>query len=241
MLGDLGYENATARTGVDDFTGAVHADSWVRVHGYSIDLHARLAGCHAPPEAVWERLRRDRDAIEVGGRRAAILGRPALALHLATHAAQHGPGDAKAIADLRRGIERWPPEDWRAAADLARELRATAAFGAGLRVVDEGARLAAQLELPETAEAEWQIRHRDLRPRGASHLEAFAGAADLRSRARVVRRALLPDPRWIASEYPWAAGSRVRLAGGYARHLLRAPGWAVRALRYRGRARRATR
>lgn len=232
LLVDLGYRNATARRGVDDLTGVIHADTWIRGNDVGVDLHTRLPGCLATPAAAWERLRVDSDAIDVGGHRVAILGRSALALHLAIHAAQHGPSDLKAIGDLRRGIERWTLEDWRAAAAIAKELRATAALTAGLRLIDEGAALAVELGLAPSALADWEVRNPHLRPRGASHLDAFVRARGVRSRARLVRRALLPHSRWIAWEYPWSTANRLCMTGGYALHLARAPSWAARALRY---------
>ena len=162
-----------------------------------------------------------------------------LALHLATHAAQHGPDDLKAIGDLTRGLERWPLTAWRAAASLATELEATRNFAAGLRLVPNGADVADELGLPPTDELDWAIRHRDLRPRGTFHFQALARARGARARADVLRRSLLPSREWIAWEYPWAHRSRARLVAAYGAHLLRAPLWAARAWRYRSRERRA--
>jgi hypothetical protein len=60
----------------------------------------------------------------------------------------------------------------------------------------------------------------------------------LRERAQVVRRALLPSRAWITWEMRWAARGRVYLAAAYGLHVLRAPLWALRALRFRrGRSR----
>jgi hypothetical protein len=49
----------------------------------------------------------------------------------------------------------------------------------------------------------------------------------------VLRRSLKPDRRWIAVEYASAKRGGLWLALGYARHLVRAPLWAVRAWRFR--------
>ncbi len=223
----------------------LHAETWSRRveagpgSPLLIDLHWRLPGCEAPADAAWEVLAPRRSSIELNGRETAVLDREGLALHLAIHAAQHGPDDLKAIGDLTRGLERWPLEVWRSAGSLAAELVATPAFAAGLRLVPIGAERADELGLPPTDELDWAIRHRDLRPRGTFHLEALTRARGARARADVLRRSLLPTRQWIAWQYPWAAGSRVRLVAAYGAHLLRTPVWAGRAWRYRNRERRS--
>jgi hypothetical protein len=141
------------------------------------------------------------------------------------------------MADLARGIERWPRADWEAAGQLARDVDGMAVFGAGLRMLPEGERLAAELRLPETAAATWEIVNRASRPRGTFHLRALADAGTMRERASVIRRSLFPTRRWIELHYRWSAHSPLLLPAAYAAHLLRAPVWALRAWRYRRRGR----
>jgi hypothetical protein len=236
------YRNVSATTyfGVDDVAGVQHAETWNRRGEQGpllIDLHWRLPGCDAPPPAQWEALSRAHDWMDLEGARVAVPARPALALHLAIHAAQHGGGDLKAMADLGRGVERWPPEVWRSAAGLADELEGMDVFAAGLRLLPEGERLAAELDLPETATATWEIVNRASRPRGTFHLRAFSEARGARERADVLRRSLFPTRRWIELHHRWAARSPLLLPAAYLAHLLRAPVWALRAWRYRRRAR----
>jgi len=244
-LSELGYTNTTAGWGITDVAGAVHADVWVRrsqaIGPLMIDLHSRLAGVQVSPQAAWDALSSRRASIELNGRQAAVLGREGLALHLATHAAQHGPDELKPLADLAYGLDHWPPGVWVGAAGLAGELNAVGAFAAGLRLVPAGAALAGHLELPATDDVEWQMLHRDERPRGTYHMQALAEARGLRERAQVLRRSLLPSREWIVWQDPRAANSRIRLAAARARHIMRAPGWALRAWRFRRRARRAAR
>jgi Uncharacterised nucleotidyltransferase len=242
-LTGAGYNHAEEVFGIDDMGEILHAETWSRGVDAGpggpllVDLHWRLPGCEASADAAWEVLAPRRSSIELNGRETAVLDREGLALHLAIHAAQHGPDDLKAIGDLTRGLERWPLALWRAAAALAAELEATPAFAAGLRLVPIGAERADELGLPPTDELDWAIRHRDLRPRGTFHLEALARARGVRGRADVLRRWLLPTRQWIAWQYPWAARSRVRLFAAYGAHLLRTPVWAMRAWRYRSRER----
>jgi hypothetical protein len=240
-LAALGYENLTKRAGVDEFTGALHAETWHSSTRMPVDLHWRLAGCGAPPEKAWPCLFEGRQTVLVAGCAAPVLSRAGLALHLATHAAQHGPRDVKAIGDLERGVDRWPLDDWQAAARLAVAVEGVESLAAGLRLCPQGVALAETLGLPPSAELSWTIVNRGSRPRGTFHLEAFRRAGGPRDAIRVVRRSLLPSRVWIRREYSWAGGSGPRLAAGYARHLLRAPAWAASAWRYRRRARRAAR
>jgi hypothetical protein len=239
ILADLGFENIVAVQGVDDSLGAVPAETWQRErHLLGVDLHARLPGCAAAPERAWPRLYGGRQVITVAGMETPVLGQAGLALHLAIHAAQHGTDDLKAMGDLERGIERWPLADWQAAAELAAQVGATGTLAAGLRLTAAGKALAAALSLPDARELAWEIENRGERPRGTFHLHALRDARTPAEAAAVIRKALFPKPDWIRREYRWAAGGRLGLAAGYARHMLRAPAWAARAWGYRRRMRR---
>jgi hypothetical protein len=242
VLADLGYANLRELQGIDDTAGSLHADTWARsIPGFgnvTIDLHWRLEGCDAPPDVAWGVLCERSEFIEVSGSRIATLDRSGLALHLALHAAQHGPGDLKAMGDLQRGVERWPADVWRDAAQLSRRLNATETFAAGLRLLPESAVVAADLGLPTADSILWTIAHRDARPRGTFHVQALSEARGARERAGVLRRALLPQAAWIVWEYRWAAGGRLRLLAAYGLHMLRSPALAARAWRFRRSAQR---
>jgi hypothetical protein len=244
VLMALGYANTTAQRGVEDIGGAVHADTWVRrdqrIGPLMVDLHARLPGVQASADAAWAVLADRRDTIAVGGREAQVLGRDGLALHVATHAAQHGLWDPKPIADLTYALDHWPAHIWQDAARLAAELEAVDAFAVGLRLVGAGARLAEELELPRSERIEWEMENRAMRPRGTFHLAALMEARG-RERLSVLRRVFFPKREWIVWEDPRAAHGGVRLMAARLRHLLRTPVWALRAVKYRRRARRAGR
>ena len=243
-LESIGYRRIGAGI-IDDVAGVLHAETWVRraptaeLGHHLIDLHWRIYGCDAPAELVWEVLAPRRASIDLGPRPAPTLDRAGLALHMATHAAQHGPDSLKPIADLARGIERWPEDVWRDAAKLAAQLEGTPAFAAGLRLLPAGAELAGDLGLPPTDELTWAILNREARPRGAFQLDALSRARGFRKRANILRRSLFPNREWVIAHHPWAGAGRIPLAGAYAMHLTRAPVWAARAWRYRRRERRA--
>ena len=240
-LGDLGYRSVTELQGVDNVGGYLHADMWSRMvtdfGNLTVDVHWRLEGCEASPGTVWRALSANPTLIDLGGRRVRAPNRPGLALHLALHAAQHGPEDRKAIGDLERGLERWPPETWRSAAGLAVELRAVNAFAAGLRLAPGGDEVARRLDLPAADAVMWEKADPSDRPRGAFHLRAFADAHGVSERLGILRRSLLPKRAWIEWNYPWATTSRYRLIAAYCLHMLRAPLWAARAWQFRRRGR----
>jgi hypothetical protein len=243
ILADLGYRNAEERTGIDDVAGIMYSETWVRpaVDDESwlhIDLHWRLAGSEAPPGVTWNALAARHTWIDLAGGRAPVPSLGGLAMHVALHAAQHARD--KPMTDLALGLERWPPETWQEAADLARELEATEAFAAGLRLLPAGTTMARELDLPATDELSWAILHSDTRPRGTFHLQAFADAQSLGERLDVLRRSLLPRREWIVSQYPWARNTgALLLIAAYGVHLVRAPAWAGRAWRFARQARRA--
>jgi sarcosine oxidase gamma subunit len=241
-LRDLGYVSGEAVRGVDDVAGVVPGEAWVRATEteYSeVDLHRWLPGAQADPTAAWSSLLARSTWIELSGRKAAVLDRGGQAMHLAMHAAQHGPAFTKPLDELALALERWPGDVWDSAATLAGEIGGLQAFAAGLRLLPRGRAEAERLGLPPTAELDWMIRHRWSRPRGTFHLGALANAQGLAGRLDVLRRALFPGRAWMTFEYRWARRGGIYLALAYALHVVRAPVWAARAWLFTQRARRA--
>lgn len=236
VLSTLGYTNVIAERGIEDVADVLHAEAWSRldaeIGNVMVDLHWKLYGCLAPADLAWDTLRTGAEPVTVAGNVVLRPGRPALALHAALHLAQHGPGDAKAAADLSLAVARWELGLWQEAAQLAVTLGATDALAIGLRLLPEGERLADMLGVFPTERASWEMAHRDARPRGAHHLGALSEARTWRARAGVLRRALLPRPAWIRAEMRWAHRSPGHLAAAYMLHVLRTPLWAARALRF---------
>src|ERR1700722_12004432 len=131
LLERLGFRDGWAEVAHPNLEGFA-SHPWVRETD-NIDLHATLAGIEVDFARAWSGLSRDTVEVPVGGRPVRALGEPARALHLALHAAHHHEG--KPMHDLERGIGRLPRGVWEAAATLAAELEATAAFATGLRLV----------------------------------------------------------------------------------------------------------
>ncbi|MDQ3936609.1 MAG: nucleotidyltransferase family protein, partial [Actinomycetota bacterium] len=148
-LASLGLE-----IGLDhvDHPGLVepHAQEWGRPGGPRVvDLHWRIAGVEAPPQAAWEILSARTEPMLVGGEPAEALRAEGVALLVAVHASGHGRTHDRSMQDLERAVERLGVDTWASAARLAAELEATEAFAAGLRLVPAGERLASELGLPE--------------------------------------------------------------------------------------------
>jgi hypothetical protein len=125
-----------------------HATAWVRDRDrFTIDLHHTLPLVHATANEVWSALAAHRTAITLVDSPATTLDRTASALLIALHAAHHGPSWSRARTDLQRACELLERDCWRAAAQLARDLKAETAMGVGLGTTPEGAALAHDLGL----------------------------------------------------------------------------------------------
>ncbi len=173
-LRGLGYANASSATG-----DRRHRRRCARAHvdtGYAgvddqsmIDLHRWLPGAGRRRRSAWEALAARRTWIEIGGRRAAVLDRAGQAMHLAMHAAQHGPAyrTACSMSSRSRSSAGRPTSGTLPRSSPRRSTRprhSRRAFACCQRV----RRWRERLGLPSTAELDWKIRHRQ---RG--HAERF--------------------------------------------------------------------
>ena len=126
-----------------------HGYAWRRAGScVAVDLHHTLPGVGGPPAVLWEALRPYTVSMSLHGTEIPALSAPALAFHVALHAAHHGIGGAKSLQDLDRALSRVGLDDWAAARTLAGCVDALDAFGTGLRMLPRGAVLASRLRLP---------------------------------------------------------------------------------------------
>ena len=202
-----------------------HASAWLRHRdGVSVDLHRTLVGVGVPDPECWQLLSADPGSLRIVDTEVLTLNEPARMLHVALHAAQHGPGRGQGIQDLNRTLERGDDQVWRDAAGLARSLHAEDALAAGLALSESGRALATRLELPSAGAAiDARLRAAGA-PSPALTFEALASAAGLRARAAIVWRKLVPPAEFMTHWDPAAERGGARLLWAYARR----PAWVLR-------------
>jgi hypothetical protein len=193
-----------------------HAVEWIRPgDSVAVDLHRTLPGARSDSEQVWAVLSADSGSVTTGGVEAMTLSCAGLALQVSLHAAQHGPDwGGPVTGDLQRALLRADEDTWRAAAILADRLGATAAFATGLRLHDDGAKLADRLGLPTSLPPDVALRMQGAPPVSLG-FEQIARAGGPVARTRVVARKVVPPRTFIRKWFPPAAHSRRGLVLGY--------------------------
>ena len=195
--------------------------------GANVDLHRTLPLVRVDPAAVWDALRAGADRMTVAGAEVNVPSRPALAFHVALHAAHHGTSGSAVHEDLRRALAAFGEDVWRGAHELARHLDAVDAFARGLAFRPEGAALAARLRLPAPRSRDVALAAQGP-PVTARGWNRLLGAHDRRERLRALRAALLPPPAYVRLWWGYRRRPNVPLPVMYAwrlGHLVRdAPG-----------------
>jgi hypothetical protein len=201
-----------------------HATAWIRDgDGLTVDLHRTLPGVGAEAEAAWRALSAVTETVVVAGYPSRALALPGRALHVALHAAQHGTGWARPMADLQRALEAGDDDLWLEAMALGAELEATEAFATGLRLVPAGTQLAARLQLPPSRSVDAELRAASSPPLALS-FEQLARAHGMRLRVQIVWHKFVPPAGFLRHWDPAAAVSRRGLLRAY----LRRPLWIMR-------------
>ena len=181
---------------------------WMRSNdGAALDLHQTLPGVEVSPETAWLLLSGETEVLTLRGVEVEVLNQPARALHLALHAADHGFTSDRPLKELALALGTLPEDLWREAADMAVPLEATAAFAAGLRLVPEGAELAARLCLPDNDSVEVALRASPA-TRHALGLQWLLQTQGLGAKASLLVRKLAPPPAYMR------AWSRLAQKGG---------------------------
>lgn len=231
LLRDLGFHDHLDPLGHP----RLESHSWMR-NGQSVDLHTTLIGIGTDPATVWRIFSRMTERQPVGTTTVKVLDETARALHVALHAAQHGREERKPLEDLARALEKLPTERWAAVAALAEQLRATEAFATGLRLVPEGAALAAELDLGAARSTDASLRIAPVPlAQGFEHLATTQG---VRARLRLILRELFPTPAFMHWWSPLARRGRLGLAAAYCWRPLWLAGRAVPGFRAWKQARR---
>jgi hypothetical protein len=182
----------------DDWHGRV----WQR-GPVSLDLHRRLAGTTAGAEEVFDLLLEDSEWLDLQRGRIRMPGAAARALHLALHAAQHGPSLTSPLEDLRRGLARIPEATWEEAAALAEAAGAREAFAAGLGLLPEGEAVRGPLGL--------ERRRHDPEPPVTAGLLRLSATPGVRAKLNLLASELFPTRAYLRGHVPLARQGRVGL------------------------------
>jgi hypothetical protein len=189
--------------------------SWRRASdGALVDLHVSLFSAEAAPPRLWEVLRARTRPLRVAGVEVDTPDEPALAFHVAVHAAQHGGEGGTPLGDLERALVVADERCWRQAAEIADALGAGAAFAAGLGLSPDGQRLARRLSLTPPGSSVVSLHARGAPPlvRGIEHL---AAAPNWRDRATFAFRKLFPRPAQLRARSRLARSGWIGTALAY--------------------------
>ena len=204
ILADLGFEPSLDETTMPTWWRA-HAVEWLRpADGAAVDLHRMLLGVGASPERAWRTFYDRAETIVIAGHRTPMLDMPSRTLHVALHAAQHGPQGGRARRDLEQALARLDGATWREAAELASSLDATPAFAAGLRLTPAGQAMADELQLPSGGPDDVALRALSAPPL-ALGFDQLAQAEGFRERLAILRYKILPPPTFMRT---WSARAR---------------------------------
>jgi putative nucleotidyltransferase-like protein len=239
VLRSLGFDQ---RLSVDETPGGrATSMHWTRrADDAEVDLHVALTGVFVAPELLWAELDSRTVVLTVAGEAVRILAAPARALHVALHAAQHGPQFPGPLRDLRCAFELVEPSVWDEAAGLAERLDARSAFAAGLRLEPAGAAVAARLDLPRPSSPETVLRAQGPVPL-ALGIEAFRGSPGWRPKSRMLFDELTPSPEFMRLWSGLARRGRLGLVAAYVWRPIWLLALLPRALRAEARARREAR
>ncbi len=192
-----------------------------REHRAIVDLHRNLPGVHADDQLLWATLSASTESITLGASSVRTLSEPGRLMHLALHAAQHG-GSHRDLEVLRRALAQVDEAVWRRAAELARQVDATAAFTQGLIMVPAGQELASKLGLGPPLDMDVELR-----ATGAVEALTVArllAAGGISARAALIRHKLFPPATFLRAWSPLARRGRLGLVLAY----LYRPIWVLR-------------
>jgi hypothetical protein len=216
VLGSLGFRR---EWGTLDHAGMQAPPSypWTR-RGLTVDLHEVLPGAGGPPQEVWGLLSRTTQALRVGGREVAVLGLSERLVHLALHAAHHGPDVERPLEDLRRALRAMPARDWAEAARTAESLGAGGAFVDGLSMLPEGRGRLRELGMEARRSVPSLLKEEEAPL--AHGFERLAGTPGLSGKASLLRGELMPSAEFMRWWSPLARRSWRGLVAAYAWRIL---------------------
>jgi hypothetical protein len=221
LLREHGFEDVRVELTADELAdlrhhGHVgsHATTWER-ECTTVDLHVTLNYVRAEPDQVWAELSHGSVPIDVAGQRVSVPGQAGVALIVALHAAAHGSGYRRTLADLERALEHVPRAVWAEAAEMATRLRALGEFSAGLALLPAGVGLARDLGVTGSASVETALRARNA-PLTAIGFEKLSNTRGQRARLTLIAEEIAPPATFMRVRFPIARRGRIGLAAAYA-------------------------
>jgi putative nucleotidyltransferase-like protein len=179
----------------------------------NLDLHCAIHGLEADPDRIWSGFSAGSASQQIGGAELRVPGRPALALHVALHAAHHT--EPKPLEDLRRALDVADDALWAEAWELAGELDGGPAFASGLRRLPAGEELARRLGIgAEVRSGRHDVRHQRV-PTAEGIDGLLAPGQGFGERARTVAGELFPRPEFMRWWSPLARRGPIGLALSY--------------------------
>jgi hypothetical protein len=192
------------------------SSTWLRSRdGAEVDLHWTIVGVRVSSVRLWEVFRRYIEPVRVVDVDVDGLNDSAVALVVALHVAHHGSEVRQPLEDLHRAVARLPFETWRSAADLATHLNASEALGAGLRLVDQGRTLAADLGLPPVRTVETLLRS-NAAPPTALGFDWLSQTPGVRRKMVFIGGKIVPDREFMRAWSPMARRGHTGLVFAYA-------------------------
>lgn len=180
---------------------------------FQVDLHEGLDGAEADPKYVWAFLWARRVEHVVSGRSVAALDPSARLVHIALHAAHHGPAAEKPVRDLRQALARLDDAGWAEASATAATIEASSAFATGLRLVPEGRAVLERLGIASRPDAGWFLETGDIPI--AAGIERLRLARGVGAKLRMIGYELVPSREFMRWWSPLARRSRVGLLAAY--------------------------
>ncbi len=211
VLQGLGFESKWAGT---HHPGVDPDHEWQRGNEI-VEPHRTLWGLETSPSHVWDVLSTMTEPLRVGGVEVDVLSPVPRTMHIALHAAQHGPGFAKPLRDLERALCQVPMDVWGEAARLADTLQGLAAFKLGLQLHTAGAELADRLGLETPPDASVEIWLQARGSRQARSIAQMARQRTLGGKVGLAAKKLLPSPTFMRVVFPRARRGRVGLTIAY--------------------------
>lgn len=206
--GFVALDPPRARRGLRDTV----ATAWAR-GGAFVDVHLSFWGVGVSPTAAWSTLAAHTERALVARRSVTVLTRPGRLVIIGLHAGHDGRQGARPVEDLERALRVASHAEWVEASRLARALAAETAFAAGLRLTEQGARMAAELELPDGPTVAAAL--------GAAGLpvsdgyERLARAESAREATGVLFGELVPSREFMRWRYRFARRGRRGLLASY--------------------------